>query len=875
MIKAAAVGNPLLMEKEELDARLAQLERKHKNYLSSQRAYAHTARSKAQDHGIYTAAAAEAEQALARRINTRGDAFAITLADRRITARPAADTALHALVAGLPGSVHGRHVGAIGGFTIVASSTSDRDPAKRFVTLALDGVPQAEVVVAADGMEQGRRVSIVTRLENRLYDIERTLRSLQQAAISARQEADRAQARIGAPFADQTQLDTARARLTEVNALLRAETRDQIPNAEPAPPPSGTPTAPQLAGPAAQPPADSVVQPSAHPAIPPPLVLPPTTSVDHEPASIRLGHGITSTDRVLQAALIIAEQHGFVSRHDATEHDTVATADLVHDVLTGSDDHVVALRADVEAVLTRGIVRRASIARHWARNLTGTSDYHQKLRVLAADDTLHPRDLATLVSAIGGYLRHERDQAIATAAVGSQWQSSEGDTVTVPLARILSTQSRRTDYGISHTLRMIDAAGNLYSWTTNTAPEVSNGDLVIVTGRVKAHQVWQQRRETQLTRVSITVTEPAGTAAAVTAPQPLDPGGTESDRSTPPLADTISLDGWLHEQSASVRQAPDHLLYWLREQIAEAANDPRAKRAARLAHTDTFNDVFDRNLTEAISAGWHEHGLEDVELFRQYADDESLAADLRAAAGLSAYLALRARFEPGGDLEPSVPVDRQKILIRAIEDHAAQYAPPHNPISGLDPARYVAEAHVPGGATPTEWDFIAYYLHTHPELLQRPPRPLAQLDERDRRERAHARDEANRLSRKARHAYNNGKYTMALDLIDQAAGLDPTDRHWDDIRHQIRQAQRACIASATPMQPAESASIIRQHSTGRTDEGSDVVVAVQDQHPSSVARLAFPNSPDAAALGRSSPEDSLVVPIARPMVTKADPPGRR
>ncbi len=812
MIKAAAVGNPLLMEKEELEARLAQLERKYKNYQSSQRAYTHTARSKAQDHTIYTAAADEAEQALARRINTRGDAFAISLGNRKIITRPDADAALHGLIAALPAGVRSRQVGAIGGFTIVASSITVPDRTKRFVTLALDGIPQAEVVVPATGIEHGKRVSVVTRLENRLYDIERTIRSLRQAAATAQQEADRAQARIGAPFTDQDQLNTARARLTEVNALLRAGS-DSAPAAEPAP----------LAA-AAPPPGPA--------GIPPPLAVPPPEPTDDEPASIRLGRGIGRTDEILRVALVIAEQYGWTSRRDAAERDTVATADLVYDALTGTDADAAQLRTQVEAHLTRGTVRRAAAARDWARSQTETSDYHQTLRALAVDDTVNPRDLATLVSAVGGYLRHEHDQAVAATAAGSQWQGNEGATVTVALARVLSAQSRSTDYGTSQTLRMVDAAGNLYSWTTNTAPDVGEGDLVTVTGKVKSHQVWQQRRETQLTRVAVTVTEPApaaaspsltsdaggeptrpddgtgrhdpaapaqvratGTPPTAGAPQLPESDGEEPDRATPGLTEVISLEGWLAEQSAPVRRTPAYLLRWLHEQIAEAATDPRAQSAARLAHTDTFRDVFDHNLTQAISAGWDEHDLEDVELFRLYAHNDTYAAGLRAAAGLSAYLAVRASFDPGGRLDPAVPAGRQKVLVQAIEDHAARYAAPHNPIGGLDPARYVAEGHVPGGAIPTEWDFIAYYLRTHPEVLQRPPMSLAQLDERDRRQRAHARDQASQLSRQARQAYLADDHTTALGLIDQAAALDPTGRDWDDIRRQIRQTQAAGTAA--------------------------------------------------------------------------------
>ncbi|MDT5027760.1 MAG: hypothetical protein QOE61_4186, partial [Micromonosporaceae bacterium] len=206
MIKAAAIDNPLLVEKEELQARLAQLERRHKTHEAAQRAYAHTARTRGQDQQVYSAAATEAEAALAQRVNTRADAFAMTLHGHTYTARPDADAALHQLVADLEPGVRQRHVGEVGGFPILVSSTTHASTERRAVTFTLDGIPRSEVIIAATGFEYGHKVSLVSRVENRLYDLERSITTLHQAAADAAQEADRAKARIGQPFVDQADL---------------------------------------------------------------------------------------------------------------------------------------------------------------------------------------------------------------------------------------------------------------------------------------------------------------------------------------------------------------------------------------------------------------------------------------------------------------------------------------------------------------------------------------------------------------------------------------------------------------------------------------------------------------------------------------------
>ncbi len=137
---------------------------------------------------------------------------------------------------------------------------------------------------------------------------------------------------------------------------------------------------------------------------------------------------------------------------------------------------------------------------------------------------------------------------------------------------------------------------------------------------------------------------------------------------------------------------------------------------ARLAHADEHRRRFGALLIAAIGDGWDAHDLDGEELFERYAHDEKFRVELHATAGIAAYTATRA--------DPTLPADaylaeavinprRQQVLIKAIEDHAPRY---HATIGS--PARYIAEAHVPGGATSAEWNWIAY-------LHRGPPRPAA------------------------------------------------------------------------------------------------------------------------------------------------------
>ena len=96
------------------------------------------------------------------------------------------------------------------------------------------------------------------------------------------------------------------------------------------------------------------------------------------------------------------------------------------------------------------------------------------------------------------------------------------------------------------------------------------------------------------------------------------------------------------------------------------------------------------------------------------------------------------------------------------------------------PARYIAEAHVPGGATRTEWDWIAYHLAAHPEVLHRPA-----LCRRRRSTDATIPSPNGSTSRRWKRSMP-ATTNEALDLIDEAELHDPR-RDWDTARAHVRQ----------------------------------------------------------------------------------------
>ena len=81
-VKALATGNPLLMDKAEADVAVARLQRAERAHHRNQDALRHAVAHYEQDITILNRQAAEVDAAIARRRDTRGDRFAMTVGER-------------------------------------------------------------------------------------------------------------------------------------------------------------------------------------------------------------------------------------------------------------------------------------------------------------------------------------------------------------------------------------------------------------------------------------------------------------------------------------------------------------------------------------------------------------------------------------------------------------------------------------------------------------------------------------------------------------------------------------------------------------------------------------------------------------------------
>ena len=169
--KALATNNPLLMDKAEADADLSRLVRAERAHHRNQDTLRRSITRLEQHIATQTRLASDIDAAIARRQDTRGEAFTMTVEGR--VYRKRVDAGLHLLhllrqeAANQLGSRQRTlRAGELGGFPLTV--TISRTLGQVGVTPALDGAPGAEMTLTARELADADPVGLVTRLENRL-----------------------------------------------------------------------------------------------------------------------------------------------------------------------------------------------------------------------------------------------------------------------------------------------------------------------------------------------------------------------------------------------------------------------------------------------------------------------------------------------------------------------------------------------------------------------------------------------------------------------------------------------------------------------------------------------------------------------------------
>ncbi len=222
-VKALATGDPRILDKARADTDVARLERLERSHNRNGHTLASTICLADEKLPRLQRDLEQIHAALPHAIDTRGDAFSMTIDGRRYTSRGDAAAALRDALTALPlptGTAGSNSsgpvpIGAVGGLTIEA--TTRRYPEMRLY-LSLADVPRSGGDVEYSELRADRPIGLVTRLENRAANLPKTRIDLVAERASLITERERASSALLAPFAHTDALRNARAlsqRLTE------------------------------------------------------------------------------------------------------------------------------------------------------------------------------------------------------------------------------------------------------------------------------------------------------------------------------------------------------------------------------------------------------------------------------------------------------------------------------------------------------------------------------------------------------------------------------------------------------------------------------------------------------------------------------------
>ncbi len=232
-VKALATGDPLVLEKAAVDADVARLTRLERAHHDDQRRLRRTFDTATQRAEKAEHRAAELEAVVDRVVDTRGDLFAMTVDGRRHTKRVDAGEHVQRLLVECldrtPPETTGAtfDVGTLAGLSVTGQAITTIDDEIRLA------VPDAHIEVTYPALDWKRSepVTLITRLERQIQRLPEALATTRAEADTARVEADRAGARIGARWDRAEELASLRRRQQEIDESVATAAAPQDPSA--------------------------------------------------------------------------------------------------------------------------------------------------------------------------------------------------------------------------------------------------------------------------------------------------------------------------------------------------------------------------------------------------------------------------------------------------------------------------------------------------------------------------------------------------------------------------------------------------------------------------------------------------------------------
>jgi N12 class adenine-specific DNA methylase len=234
-VKALATGNPLIMEKAGVDSEVAKLERLAHGHAAEQRRLVKLIAASGPTIDRLEQTITKIKRALELRTDISGDAFRATVTgvstDKRVEAGTRIKEALFEARRRFGETIG---IGNIAGLDLVVGVRDDFGETE--LHLSFPEAPVSSTVIAARDIGHENPVGLVSRLTNRLGDLEERLRNDSQELGTTMANLDQAKEMIDKPFDQATRLTNLRRRQAAITEELTpkpsVETRTDVTTAE-------------------------------------------------------------------------------------------------------------------------------------------------------------------------------------------------------------------------------------------------------------------------------------------------------------------------------------------------------------------------------------------------------------------------------------------------------------------------------------------------------------------------------------------------------------------------------------------------------------------------------------------------------------------
>jgi hypothetical protein len=223
-VKALAAGDTLILDQANLNAEVTRLKRLQRAYHNNQAALRRTVENQTSWLGKLDKQIAALDRAIARRVDTHGEKFAITIEDTLYTSRAQAGIELVRLLDSMDHA--DRPIGQLGGLVIAGHVRYSVADGMREAQLRFDGLP-CDFAHATLPDAHKDPLKLIRQLEARVNGLDALRVKTIAARASSQTEVERARSAIGVPFKHAAALAEASAKLDAVNAELAAKARAQ------------------------------------------------------------------------------------------------------------------------------------------------------------------------------------------------------------------------------------------------------------------------------------------------------------------------------------------------------------------------------------------------------------------------------------------------------------------------------------------------------------------------------------------------------------------------------------------------------------------------------------------------------------------------